>query len=110
MMILRSNIALGGGNGADRLLDGSDRGDRVNRGAHAADALRKSPGVARITAAQDYFNAAKHGRGRPRFGDRSTLDLGFDAQVAFDASDRIDNDVGHCLTSDPPSSDVVLPL
>ena len=36
--------------GADRVLDGADRRDRVHRRAHAADPLRERPGVARIAA------------------------------------------------------------
>jgi hypothetical protein len=51
------------GHGADSPFDCADRGDGVNRGADAADALGEGPGVARIAPAQDQLDAAKH-RGR----------------------------------------------
>ena len=80
---------------ADRLLDGSDRGDGVNGGAYAADALGESPSVARIAAAQDDLDAAKHrGRG-PRVFDGAAVDFRFDAKMTLDPRDRVDDDVRH---------------
>ena len=84
---------------ADGFLDGANRGDGVNRGAHAADALGKCPGVARIATAQDQLDAAKHRGRRPCLRDGAAVDFGFDAQMALDPGYRIDNDVGHDLAS-----------
>ena len=97
MMMLRSNRAFGGGTAPMALLHRADRGDGVHRGAHAADALREGPGVARVAAAQDQLDAAEHGRRRPSLGHGAAVDFRFDAQVTLDPGDRIDNDVRHDL-------------
>ena len=80
---------------ADRVLDGADRGDGVHRRAHAADALGEDPGVARVAPLKNQLDAAEHRRRRPRVLDGAAVHLRLDAQVALDARDRIDDDVGH---------------
>ena len=49
---------------AERVFHRADRGQRVDRGADAADALAEGPGVARIAPLQDHFDAAPHGARR----------------------------------------------
>jgi hypothetical protein len=46
--------------GANRILDRADRRDGVHRRAHATDALRERPRVARIAALEDQLDAAEH--------------------------------------------------
>ena len=87
--------SVGRRDGADGVFDGADRGDRVHRRADAADALREGPGVARVAALQDHLDAAEHrGRG-PGVLDLVPVHLRLDPQVALDAGDGIDDDVGH---------------
>ena len=80
---------------ADGLLDGADRGDGVDGGAHAADPLGERPGIARVTSAQNQLDAAKHRRRRPRLFHGAAVDFRLDAKMAFDPRDRVDNDVRH---------------
>ena len=66
---------------------------------HAADALGESPGVARVAAAQDDFDAAHHGAGTGSTGN-AAIGIGFrlDAQMPFDTGNRVDdNPVGGCV-------------
>ncbi len=88
---------LGGRRNADaqRVFDGADAGLRVNRGAHAADALGDGPGIAGIAADEDLLEAAHHGAGAVGVGDDAVLHHRFNAQVAFNASDGIDNNSWH---------------
>jgi hypothetical protein len=76
----------------DRILHGAYRGDAVHERAHTADALRERPCVPGIAVPQDDLDASHHGAGRIRLGDLVAVHLRFDSQVAFDTSDRIDND------------------
>ena len=69
----------------ERVFDRADARQRVDHGAHSADALRPDPGFARIAALQDHLDAAEHGSGAPGVGDLSAIHLGFNAQVAFNA-------------------------
>ncbi len=64
----------------------------MHQRADTADALGERPGVARVAALQDHLDAANHRARRVRLGDPVSVHLRFDAQVAFDTSDRIDND------------------
>ena len=64
----------------------------MHRGADAADALGDGPGVARIAAHEDLLQAAHHGAGAECVGDDAVLHHCLDAQVAFNASDGIDDD------------------
>ena len=73
------------------------RCQRVHHGAHAADALRPDPGLARIAPLQDQLDAAKHRARTPGIGDLAAVHLGFNAQMAFNASDWIDYDACHTL-------------
>ena len=58
---------------AERVLDGAARCHRVHHRADAADALGKSPGVARIAALHDELDATELRRGRPGGGDAPVL-------------------------------------
>ena len=82
---------------SQRVLHRADAGERVHHGADAADALRPDPGFARIAALQDHFDAAEHGPGTPGVGDLSAVQMGFDAKVAFNAGDWIDNEACHVI-------------
>ena len=103
MMMLRKQPRVRRRHRADGVLDGADRGDGVNRGADAADPLRESPGVARIAAAQNQLDAAKHRRRRPRLLDHAAVDFRLDAKMTFDPRDGIDNDMRHYSVSGPSS-------
>ena len=75
----------------------------MDRGAHAADPLGESPGIARVAAAQDQLDAAKHRRRRPCLFHGAAVDFRLDAKMAFDPRDGIDNDMRHHSASDPSS-------
>ena len=65
----------------------------MRAGADAADPLGEGPGVARVAALEDDFDAAPHRAGGDRVADDVVLvDVHLDAQMAFDARDRIDDD------------------
>ena len=81
--------------GADRVFDGANRGDGVHGGAHAADALRERPRIARIASLQDQLDAAEHRRRRPGVAHGAAVDLGFDSEVALDPGHGIDDDAAH---------------
>ena len=67
------------------------RSERVNGGAHAADAFAECPGIARIAALQDHLEAAPHGAGRDGVADDAVVvQHGLNPQVAFNSSDGID--------------------
>ena len=74
------------------VFDRSYRGDAVHQRAHPADTLRKRPGIARVAAAQDDFNATHHGAGTRRLRNDVAVELRLDAQVTFDARHGIDHD------------------
>ena len=79
----------------ERGLDRTDRGERVHRRTHPADALREIPGVPRVAADEDLLQAAPHGGGGPGLGDLPAVDLRLDAQMPFDAGDRVYDDAVH---------------
>jgi len=72
--------------------------------AHAADALRPDPCFPRIASLQDHLNAAEHRSGTPRVGNFSAAEIGFDAQMAFNAADRIDNEACHVSSPSRPAA------
>ena len=75
------------------ILHRAHRGDAMHQRADAANALGESPGVARVAAAQDDFDAAHHGAGRVGLGDLPGLVGGcLDAQMALDPGNGVDND------------------
>ena len=80
-----------------RVFHRAHRGDAMHQRAHAADALRERPCVARVAAAQNDFDAAHHGAGTGSARD-AVVRIGFrlDAQMAFDAGDRVDDDALCC--------------
>jgi hypothetical protein len=67
----------------------------VHGSAHAADPLRERPSVPWIPALEDDLNPPEHRGGGPGIPHHTTIDFRFDAQVAFDARDGIDNDMAH---------------
>src|SRR5262249_56657988 len=79
----------------ERVLDGADRGDRVHRGADAAEPLREQPRLTRIAPLQDALDAAEHLARRPRLADDAAVDFRVDAEVTFDAGDGINGDTRH---------------
>jgi hypothetical protein len=83
---------------AQRAFHGADRGNAMHHGAYATDALGQRPGVARVAPAQDDLQAAYHGAGGIGFFDTPVGHAGFDAQVAFDARDGIENQAFRHLT------------
>ena len=88
---------LGGGRDGDaeRVFNGAHAGQSVHGGADAADALGDGPGIARIAADEDLFQAAHHGAGAECVGDDAVFHHCFNAQVAFNASYRIDDNACH---------------
>ena len=83
-----------------RVLDRPHRGETVHERTHAADALGKGPGIARIASAQNDLNAANHGPGTRRPRDAAVgIGLGLNAQMAFDAGDGIDDHNAHAGTA-----------
>ncbi len=85
-------LRIGGDGVVKGILDGAHRRDPVDQRAHAADALREGPGVARVAALQDDFDAAYHGAGTGGTGDHRAVEFRLDPQMAFDPRDRIDHD------------------
>ena len=81
---------------AERVFHGPDRRQRVHGGAHAAGALGERPRVARVAALQDDLETAHHRPGAVGVDDLAVLDFDFDAQVALDPGDGVDdNTIGH---------------
>ena len=65
----------------------------MGAGADAAYPLGEGPGVARITTAQDGFNAAPHRAGRNRVADHvAGIEVDLDPEVALDPGYGIDDD------------------
>ena len=78
---------------AERVLDRAHRSERVDAGAHTADAFDERPRVARIAAFQNHFESAPHRAGGHRVADDVALvDIDLDPQVPLDPRDRIDDD------------------
>src|SRR6185312_599032 len=94
-----NDLRVGGNLDAQSVLDGAHRSERMHGGAYAADTLCPDPRLARIAAAEDQLDPAEHGAGAPRVGDAASVHLGLNAEVALNASDRINNDAGHYFTS-----------
>ena len=91
--------------GIDRYLhlqcvfNGTHRGNRVHRRTDATDTLGDGPGIARISADEDVFNATPHLARSPGFGDLAAVYFDVDTQVAFDSGDWIDRySFGHFLS------------
>ncbi len=76
---------------AQRILNRADAGQRMHRGAYAADALGDGPGIARVAALENFLQAAHHGACAECVGDDAVFHHRFDAQVAFNASYGIDD-------------------
>ena len=90
LCILRDAV---GWNGAmQRIFHRAHRGDTVHQCAHTANALRKGPGVTRVTSAQDDFDTAHHGAGGIGVDDLAAgICFRLDAQVTLDTGDGVDD-------------------
>ena len=75
----------------DCIFDGAHRAELVDVGAHTAQPLGDDGGIMGVAAVQNGFDAPEKGRGRPCPGYPASRDFHLDAQVAFDAADRIDD-------------------
>jgi hypothetical protein len=72
----------------------------VNRGAHATDSLGENPGIPRITALHDLFDAPPHLPGRPSFGHLAVLHIDVDTQMPLDTSHGVNRySCYHCRLS-----------
>ena len=78
---------------AQGILDCPHRSDGMHGSAHAAHALGKEPGVARIAALHDGLQAAEGCAGAPGIGHFAIGDGHFEAQMALNTGDRIDRDL-----------------
>src|SRR5580693_8437116 len=67
----------------------------MHRGADTAHPLGDGPRIARIAPDQNLLQAAHHSAGAEGVGDDAILHHRFNAQVAFNASYRIDNNSWH---------------
>ena len=76
----------------ERVLHRPHRRDRVHRRADAAEALGEEPRVARVAPLQDVLDPAEHLARRPGVLHAAAVHLDVDAEVAFDAGDRVDGD------------------
>ena len=76
----------------DRVFEGAGGGQRVGIGAHAAGALREVLHVAGVAPDQNRFKAAVQGADAAGFADAPVLHFHFNAQVAFDTGQGIDDD------------------
>ena len=63
----------------------------MRNGAHAADALHDLRGVLGRAVLHDELHAAEAAAGHPGVGDLAVGDFHLDAQVAFDAGDRVND-------------------
>ena len=81
------------------LFNRAHAGQRVHRSANAADTLGDGPGIARIAADENFFQAADHGAGAECVGDDAIFHHCLNAQVAFNASYRIDDYSCHGFTT-----------
>ena len=89
---IADQLRIGGNRDFERIFDRAYRGDAVHQRAHAADALRERPGIARVAAPQNDFDAAHHGAGTRGPGDHRAVEFRLDPQVPLDPGDRIDDD------------------
>ena len=86
----------GGRNGdAQRALNCTNAGEGMHGGADAANAFGNGPGIARVTALENFLEAANHGAGAESVSDDAVFHDCLNAQVAFNASNGIDDDACH---------------
>ena len=70
----------------------ADGSKGVHRGANTAGALGKRPGFARVATAQNDLDPAHHRAGRIGLCDGvACIQCSFNAQMAFDAGNRVNN-------------------
>ena len=97
--------------GADGILHGADRCNAVNERAHAADTLCKRPGIPWVAVAKNDLDAAHHRAGGIGLLNLIAIHLCLDAQMAFDACDRIYDDSSvHALPSSRFSATISMRL
>ena len=72
------------------VLHGAHAGQRVHRGAHAADAFAECPGIARVAALQNNLQAAEHGARTHGVVDViAFVEHRFHAEVPFNSGDGV---------------------
>ena len=85
-----NNIAhharIGGNFNPEGIFDSSHGAECVYSRSNTADALGKGPGVSWVAAFENGLNTAPHGAAGPGLAHLSAVHLGFDAQVALNAS------------------------
>ena len=81
-----------GDNDPQGILNRTHGSDGMHGRADAADALGERPRVPRVATLQHEFHAPEAGAGAPGIGHPAVIDLHFDAQMPFDAGDRVDGD------------------
>src|SRR5574343_1428351 len=75
----------------------------MGAGTHAADALDKGPGVARVAALENHFQTAPHGAGGHRIGDDVlAVQVHLAAHMAFDAVDRVHHHAAAAIVQREP--------
>ena len=80
---------------AESALNRTNAGEGVHGGADAADALGNGPGIARIAALENLLETANHGAGAESVSNDAIFHDCLNAQVAFNASNGIDDDACH---------------
>ena len=75
---IADQLRIGGDRHFQGVFDRAYRGNAVNQRAHAADALRESPGIAWVAALQNDLDAAHHRAGTRRAGDHRAVEFGLD--------------------------------
>ena len=75
----------------DGVFERAGGGQRVSIGAHAAGTLREVLHVTGIAAHQNLFKAAEEGTATARFRDPAPAHFHFNAQMAFNTGEGIDD-------------------
>jgi hypothetical protein len=84
---------------ADSILDGPDRGNRMDISTHTAGALYEMMGIPWVASLKYHFNAAEHLPGAPGIDNLASRDFHLDAKMPFDSGDWIDyNSLAHMFS------------
>jgi len=80
------------------IFDSSHGAECVYSRSNTADALRKCQRIAWIPPLKDNLDATEHGAAAPGFCHHAAIHFHFNAQVAFNAGDRINGNLGHVVS------------